>query len=487
VVELNYKAYNRMNWVVAIPSYKRAKELQKKTLSTLHGGKVPASRIYVFVVKEDYEEYTQHLDKAFYNEIIVGELGLVNQRQFIINHFPKDKLIVNIDDDIREVGKKVGDRLRAINNLSEFFTKAFTIMNKEGANIWGVVGTSNPYYMRDGYSTSLKYIIGALYGIRNTKNPAYKVKFGDNQEDKERTLRYFVEDKKVLRFNDVGLRTTYYAPGGMGTNPKRKEQTKEGTQKMVDTFPEYLTQTYKPSHGIYDLRFRTGSVAKSGGAKMREVEGEEDTTVGYLNTRNKGEYDKAKENLLEVLRNTTLPKINMGKYNRGAKIGGIGRTIHFGFGDTRRGIKEYITNERYPELFRRLAEFGNRVVPKGWDYNGITLNEGVKAKKHKDSKNVGPSVIVGIGDFTGGGIKVWDDADKNPKLYQLHDKPLMFNGGLLYHETEPFKGERYTMVFYRQMWEGQPKGVTMVGKGLWEELSEAYGMTNPYESQDRKI
>jgi hypothetical protein len=140
----------------------------------------------------------------------------------------------------------------------------------------------------------------------------------------------------------------------------------------------------------------------------------------------------------------------------------------FGFGDTRQGIKEYATNKKHPELLKALAEFGNCVVPLGWDYNGITLNEGVKANKHKDSKNLGPSVIIGIGDFTGGGIEVWDKDDKDPKVFNLHDKPVMFNGGMLFHQTTPFEGERYTMVFYRQLWEGDVKGVPMKGSGKME-------------------
>jgi putative NADH-flavin reductase len=80
----------------------------------------------------------------------------------------------------------------------------------------------------------------------------------------------------------------------------------------------------------------------------------------------------------------------------------------------------------------------NLAVPKGWEYQGITLNHNVKAKKHIDKKNVGPSVIVGLGDYSGGEIRVWDKDGQNPRDFPLKDKPLMFNGGLLAHETQPF-------------------------------------------------
>jgi hypothetical protein len=145
--------------------------------------------------------------------------------------------------------------------LPKLFCSSFSILKKEGSNIWGISATPNPFYMKPGYSTNLKYLIGNFFGIINTKNPAYKLKFGDNQEDKERTLRYFLEDKKIVRLNDVSVKTTMYAPGGMMTETRKKE-TKQGTELLVQTFPEYVTQIYKPSQGIYDIRFKTGKIAQ---------------------------------------------------------------------------------------------------------------------------------------------------------------------------------------------------------------------------------
>lgn len=209
---------------------------------------------------------------------------------------------------------------------------------------------------------------------------------------------------------------------------------------------------------------------------------EEDTGIRPIPIRNKAKYEEAKERLLEVLRDTTLPKIGKPERaevsakrvekgyrrvtNRADVIGSIGRTITFGYGLRKfKGYGEFAPNKRHPELLKRLAEFGNRAVPKGWTYETITLNEGVKAKKHKDNKNVGDSVIIGIGDFTGGDIYVWDAEDKNKKAFNLHDQPVMFNGNTHFHQTAPFKGERYTMIFYKQGKPGKTRGVPMKGKG----------------------
>jgi hypothetical protein len=181
-----------------------------------------------------------------------------------------------------------------------------------------------------------------------------------------------------------------------------------------------------------------------------------DEAVETLPIRNKAKYDAAKAHLLEELQKVTVSKIpkpsekGNSHTNRGNIIGTIGRTMTFGFGDNRRGFNFFKTNKQYPELFNAIVAFGNQIVPKGWEYQTITLNHGVKAKKHIDSKNAGKSVIIGIGDFTGGDIRVWNSHNKDPRDKNLHDHPVMFNGGILPHETQPFKGDRYTMVFYRQ-------------------------------------
>jgi hypothetical protein len=209
--------------------------------------------------------------------------------------------------------------------------------------------------------------------------------------------------------------------------------------------------------------------------------------IKELPIRNRVKYDEARRKLLEILSETTIKPIvpvrpkNVGKNaqgypthptNRGDVIGTIGRTMTMGFGMVKfRGYREFVANANHPVLLRRLVEFGNLCVPKGWAYETITLNEGVKAKKHKDGYNNGDSVIVGIGDYTGGNLKVWDENDENVKTFNIHDRPLMFNGALHYHQTTSFKGTRYTFVFYRQKKHGKVKGVVMRGSGDDQYLS----------------
>jgi hypothetical protein len=181
--------------------------------------------------------------------------------------------------------------------------------------------------------------------------------------------------------------------------------------------------------------------------------------VRIIEIRNEKKYKEARETLFSILVETTIPKIlrsRMGKdgkmvVQRDKIIGSIGRTMNFGFGKTRtKGYAQFVNNTKYPELLEALVEFGNRCVPRGFFYNVITLNYGVKAKKHVDGVNVGDSVIVGIGDYTGGNLMVYAPDGSKGMSIDIHDKPIIFNGAIHPHQTKPFKGNRWTIIYYKQ-------------------------------------
>jgi len=184
--------------------------------------------------------------------------------------------------------------------------------------------------------------------------------------------------------------------------------------------------------------------------------------VRVVSFSNKEEYETDRAALLTLLKTVRIPPITKNRLDlsgnvvipeRENVIGPIGRTCNFGLTRSRRTgycLSRYST--KYPEVYRAIFKFANHVCPAGMDVTSITLNYGVKAKKHVDSFNVGDSVIVGIGDYTDGKLRVYDGGKTSETFtaYNIHDTPLMFNGALLAHETEDFTGERYTIIFYSQ-------------------------------------
>ena len=69
------------------------------------------------------------------------------------------------------------------------------------------------------------------------------------------------------------------------------------------------------------------------------------------------------------------------------------------------------------------------------------INKGGSAL-HVDRMNFGPSVIVSLGLHTGG--QLWQYPDL---VLDIHNRPQLTNG-LLPHMTLPYKGERFSLVYF---------------------------------------
>ena len=81
-------------------------------------------------------------------------------------------------------------------------------------------------------------------------------------------------------------------------------------------------------------------------------------------------------------------------------------------------------------------------------FTSIQYNKNHRAAKHQDSKNMGVSYIIGLGDYKGGELIIYDENGKNPVKHNIKNRFYKFNGSIYPHETAPFKGERYSLVFY---------------------------------------
>ena len=95
---------------------------------------------------------------------------------------------------------------------------------------------------------------------------------------------------------------------------------------------------------------------------------------------------------------------------------------------------------------------------------------------HRDAFNAGPSVLMVLGDFTGGCVHYWPDDNKTTSEKHLRDSVepevldtkmnTMMLDGCRAHEVAPFKGRRYSLVFFISgSWENGDDE-TMAEKGL---------------------
>jgi hypothetical protein len=250
-----------MSYVVCIPSYKRAELCNEKTLSTLKQNKIQKDKIFVYVAnKEEYDIYEKTLDKSLYNKLIIGKKGLVPQRQFISEEWPEGKNIVFFDDDVQSIDLKMSTFKNK--TLNDFFNYAFSECKKQKSFIWGVYPVFNPFFRkgRPEMTTSQNYIVGAFYGIIN--RPHLKsiqltlTKENGQKEDVERTIKYFIEDGIVLRFNKIGFVTKYYGKeGGLGTFEARLKPMLEASKLLKKTYPEHGEISTKPN-GMTEFRLK---------------------------------------------------------------------------------------------------------------------------------------------------------------------------------------------------------------------------------------
>jgi len=476
------------SYVIAIPSYKRENILREQTLAMLKSNKIPSQLVYIFVANKEEEAIYKSAIPSEY-KIVVGVKGLSQQRQFISNYFKEGKEIIQLDDDVKKIVLSNSPMFKS-RTLDYFFNYAFKLCIEEGSYIWGIYPANNAYFMknRKEYTTELNYIVGCCFGIINRHSKDLKLtispKYNGNKEDVERSILYFIKDNKVLRFNKVSFETKYYNnTGGIGTFEERLKPMREASLALEKKYPEYGYIQVRPS-GMTEFKLRK---IKSGveidsdtedeleGGKLKNEDLDRDNPDNTKVLVDKiivtPKIKQLQDKLVELISNAKIPPVNSGFYSSGSKkrgeiIGSKGYTFNLGGGRRRfKPVGEFKQNKDNPELFKTIVEYANLILPTGFEYSVITLNKNLKAKKHKDGGNDGLGCITFLGDYTGGGLYIYDDKDK-PTLYPSKNVVIAFNGARLAHKTEAFKGDRYAMIFYQQVNKYKVKGISMVGSGL---------------------
>jgi hypothetical protein len=257
---------------IAIPSYNRHTLLSLHTLSTLQKYKISPSIIDIFVAnKSEYNTYKKSLDPTSYNRIIIGKKGLRNQRNFIQQYYPENTNLVQMDDDIEDILElhekttKIDPKqrknyqyiLKPISNLNSFIQDMFQKCRSSNAFLWGIYPVANAFFMTPTISTSLKFIVGPMWGAIIRHSPDLKLEL-DEKEDVERTLKYFHKDGIVVRANNITVKTKYYAnKGGMqSTSDDRKADALKSAEYLVKKWQQYakLHLTKKSGHPEVKLR-----------------------------------------------------------------------------------------------------------------------------------------------------------------------------------------------------------------------------------------
>ena len=254
----------KQTYIIVIPSYNRADIIQVKTLALLQRHNIQSHKINIFVANQlEYDIYYYNIPKHLYNKIIIGVIGLKNQRNYIMNYYPEGTHIVQMDDDLDSIVELVElvnktqapiqthtqqhptrKKIKPIANLHKFILNAFKICNTKNIYLWGVYPLANPYFMTYTTTTDLRFIVGPFWGIINRHNKDLNLTI-DEKENSERTLQHWVIDNAVLRFNYIGIETKYYKnKGGLQTEGKdRKQEALKSVTYLHNKYPK-LTKIY---------------------------------------------------------------------------------------------------------------------------------------------------------------------------------------------------------------------------------------------------
>lgn len=257
-----------MNYQICIPSYRRAETLKKKTLATLSKYNIDPNVVTIFVADQaEFNDYTAALASTPYKNVVVGELGIGNQRRFIQNYYPVGTKVVSFDDDISEVLYKVDDKtVQPVKDLEQdVIVKGFDECAKNNANLFGVYAVNNPMFMKNRVSVGLYFCVGTLHGMIIRHDQDLQVSI-DEKDDYERTLQHFVKDGAVVRLDYITIKTKYYTePGGMqGTDQRKEENIRKNAKYLADKYPNLCTMYIRESKNRAELRLRDNSKKEVG-------------------------------------------------------------------------------------------------------------------------------------------------------------------------------------------------------------------------------
>jgi len=117
---------------------------------------------------------------------------------------------------------------------------------------------------------------------------------------------------------------------------------------------------------------------------------------------------------------------------------------------------------KYPEVVTLINKWLSDRLPtnmRSFVWTSLNVNKDYAAYIHRDGNNFGPSMIAAFGDFTGGELNYYPDDDgkgEPGKLlkgkhkiesFDLGKGLALFNGNSA-HSVSPFKGNRFSIVFF---------------------------------------
>lgn len=112
------------------------------------------------------------------------------------------------------------------------------------------------------------------------------------------------------------------------------------------------------------------------------------------------------------------------------------------------GLYKTKVMDDYPHLEEIFKEFQELYFPE-FEYTSVQMNKNFPCPRHIDSTNVGTSILLCVGDYTGGELVIEEfNNDGTDAIIDNKNSLFQFNGAKYYHWVKPFEGTRYSLVFF---------------------------------------
>ena len=236
-----------MDYILVIPSHRRANLLLQKTWSLLQRIAPNVKPIIWVNDDQDYQDYKPLFPTT---EIRIGGSGIAEKRNLIQHSYPLDTKIVMIDDDIRDLVVKDGNKRKPIKDLDALIKLGFSYCEKERCSLWSVYPLDNPLSMTNYVRKNLCLAIGAFFGVINKRIDVDL----DCAEDLERSIKFWLLEKKMIRLEFVGLSTKYYNPNGGLSFLRKQNRNNIDKIELNKRYPSYSKLFHNKKLNFTDLR-----------------------------------------------------------------------------------------------------------------------------------------------------------------------------------------------------------------------------------------
>jgi hypothetical protein len=396
---------------IAIPTYKRSNSV-KTYLYLESAGLLEHTTLFV-ANQEEYDLYKITCPNV---KIVIGEIGIKNQRNFITNYYEEGDIIISIDDDIQY------DIHKNNKSIKDWLIDCIQYLETSSLGLMTFQPTSNSFFCNKGkeFSTGRYLGVGMFHIYKNNKSLLLTCEY---TEDYERSIQYLKKYGANIRYGWVYFKTKYWASGGCS-----EARTRDTYLKNVN----YLLYMY-PSELSYNIK-KSGPMKDLPNIIIRKKSITDNSVLQLLPYT---DFDK----LYNMLKNIKLEL--MSKNNNSSRLG---------FPEYRGGVWGLIKQRcrptlqlsrwsvKYPEIYEEIQRIGNIICP--FEYKSIQMNNNLVCPPHKDKNNKGNSLLISFGSYTGGEIVI----EKN--TYNAYHLPTIFDGAKLEHWNNKIEGNKYSLVFF---------------------------------------